>query len=120
MLLSPLIGQFTPPPQFKGLLNPNGYAADPSGLIMLISNLVKFFIILGGLAAFVNFLLAGFQYITQGDKPDELSRIHTKMYMSIIGLVVMVSAVVLTGIISFILYGDPSFILNPQVYGPNP
>ena len=118
MLLSPLIGQVTPPPQLKGALNPNGYATDPSGLIMLISNLVKFFIVLGGLFTFVNFLLAGFQYITLGDKPDELSRIHAKLYMSIIGLVVMVGAVVLTGVISYLLYGDPSFILNPTFYGP--
>jgi hypothetical protein len=38
--------------------------------------------------------------------------------MSLIGLIIIVSAFTITAIASFILFGDAGFILNPKLVGP--
>lgn len=93
--------------------NPGG------GIIGLVSNLVKLVISVGGLFTFINLLLAGMSYIASGEKPDELQKAHARIYMSIIGLVVMVGSFVLSGLVGIIIYGNATAILNPQIYGPN-
>ena len=110
-----LLGTIKPPPQFG---NTGQYAANPTGLIVLLSNLVKFFIVVGGLWAFFNIILAGFTYITAGDNPEELAKASQRLYMSLVGLVVMLASFILASIISYVLYGDATTILNPQLYGP--
>lgn len=98
----------------------NGYGGLESGmgLIGFISNIVKLIMVLGGIWTFFNLLIAGFIYITSGDKPDELKKANDKITMSLIGLVLLVGSVILAGIFGYILYGNPSAILNPQIYGP--
>ena len=88
------------------------------GLLGLVSNLVRLIIIVGGLWAFINLVLAGFSYVVSGDKPDELAKAHARIYMSVIGLVVMVGSFALTMVVSFLLYGDPSAIFNPELATP--
>ncbi len=110
------IGNVAPPPQF----GPGGYAADiqSGGLLQLVSNIVKLIIIVGGLWAFFNLLIAGITYITSGDKPDEIQKATQRINLSLIGLLVLVGSFVLAGIFGYLLYGDASAILNPKIYGP--
>lgn len=114
-LFAGIIGNVSPPPQFTG----SGYNANVTvGLMPFISNIIKLVIVIGGLVAFINLIMAGFSYIISGDNPEELNKAHQRIYMSLIGLVLMVGSFVLTGVISFLLFGDASAILNPQIYGP--
>ena len=116
MILQNLIGTINAPPQFGG----TGYAANVAsgGLVSIIDNLARFIIIIGGIWAFANVILAGFAYIQQGDQPEKLQQAHQRLTMSLIGLVLMIGSFVLAGIISYILYGNAATILSPIIYGP--
>ena len=111
-----IVGSVSPPPH----LGNTGYGAEVTegGLISLISNIIKLVMAVGGLWAFINIILAGLAYIQSGDKPEEIQKAGQRIYMSVIGLVIMLGSFLLTGLISWLLYGDATYILNPQIYGP--
>ncbi len=95
-----------------------GGVNDSNGLTKFISNIASVVIIAGGLYAFFNLLIAGITYITaQGDQKKIESAV-TSINMSLMGLVILVGAAAITGVISFVLFGSATAILNPQVFGP--
>lgn len=118
MLFQGIVGSINTPEHLSGGYGDVAGDNGGGGLLGLVSNLVKLVIAVGGLWAFVNLLLAGFVYITSGDKPDELVKAHQRIYMSILGLVVMIGSFAITMIVSFLLYGNASTILNPVISGP--
>lgn len=87
------------------------------GLIAFLSNVIKLIIIVGGVWAFINLVLAGFQFIT-ATNPDQIASGWKKIYMSLIGLGLLVGSYTLAAVIGLVLFGDPTAILNPQIYGP--
>jgi len=89
------------------------------GLIGLVSNIIKLIMLVGGLWSFFNLIIAGITYITAGDNPDELKKANNRMTMSLIGLVLMIGSFTITAIISYIIFKDASFILNPTIFTPN-
>ncbi len=110
---------------FGSITNPlqkistNGYGnLENDGLINFASNIIKTLIVGAGLFAFINLILAGLQYIGAGGNSDATSQAWSKIYMSLIGLVVMVAAFALAGIIGIVLFGDPTAVLQPKIYGP--
>lgn len=92
---------------------------EHGGLTSLISNLVKFIALVAGLYALVNLVLAGLQYISASGDPKKTSEAWQKIYMSGIGLLIIVSSFTIAGIISWIFFGDWNFLLLPAIYGPN-
>lgn len=98
-----------------GGLEPEG---NKTGMLGLASNLIKIFMIVAGLFSFINLILAGFSYISAGDKPEEIKKAGERIYMSMIGLVLIVGSFVLAAIIGYLLYGDSTAILQPKLYGP--
>jgi len=117
MLISQVIGKIGTPKQIE---DSYGQIADinKGGLIGLLSNVIKIVIVVGGLWAFINLILAGITFITSGDKPDELSKANNRMTMSLLGLIIMVGSYSLAGIIGKVLFGEWNAILNPVIYGP--
>ena len=111
--------------QFGPIANPfpaissGGYGnLSEFGLMNFISNLVKTLIIGAGLFAFINLILAGLQYITSGGNPETTTKAWQQIYMSLIGLVIMVASFAITAIIGLVLFKDATAILNPKIYGP--
>lgn len=109
-------GQVTNP--FDTLNIGGGYSDVTTGLPNFISNTIKIIFIAGGLFAFFNFIFAGFNYMTANGDQQKLENALNSINMSIVGLVVMVAAGLITGIISFLLYGDAAIILRPTINGP--
>lgn len=99
-------------------LSKNGYGSVESGLPLFISNVTTVILIAGGIYAFFNLIIAGFTYISSSGDSKKLEGVVNSINMSLIGLVIMVSAVVITGIISFVLFGDATLILKPKIFGP--
>jgi len=115
----PIVGEITPPGQLDGYgSDVTGGGTAGMGLIGLVSNVIKIVIVVGGLWAFINLILAGITFITSGDKPDELSKANNRMTMSLLGLIIMVGSYSLAGIIGKVLFGEWNAILNPVIYGP--
>lgn len=87
------------------------------GLMLFFSNIIRLISIVGGLWVFVNFLLAGFSYITAAGDSGATKKVYDKIIMSVIGLVIIASSYTIAGIASLLLFGRADFILNPSLIG---
>lgn len=96
----------------------NGYTNVDTGLPAFITNIVTLIFIAGGLWTFLNFMIAGFSYITAAGDQKKIEAAQQSITTSLIGLVVMVAAAAITGIVSFVLFGDAGAILSPKIIGP--
>lgn len=94
------------------------YGNVNTGLPSFISNVVTIIFAAGGLWAFFNLMIAGFTYITAAGDEKKIAAATNSINMSLIGLIIMVGAAALTGIISFLLFGNATAILSPSIKGP--
>ena len=94
-----------------------GYLED-GGLISFFSNLIRFIMILSGIWTFINLIVAGLEYIASNAEPEIIAKAWRRIYMSLIGLGVIVASFAIAAIIGLILFGDARAILQPQIYGP--
>ncbi|MBP7842964.1 hypothetical protein KA017_03085 [Candidatus Woesebacteria bacterium] len=85
------------------------------GIVLFISNMIRFVIILGGIWALINIILAAFLYLTGGGKADTHSKVSSKFTMSVIGLLLMIVAYTVAALIGLIFYDNPEFILSPKI-----
>lgn len=100
-------------------INPvGGYGNVNSGLPSFISNILKIIFIGAGIFAFFNFIFAGFLYMSAAGDKQKIEKATLSINMSLLGLIVMVAAGIIIGIISFILFGSASAILHPTIIGP--
>lgn len=109
-MLAGIIGDVTPPY--------SGYSDDATGLIVFVSNLIKLITVVGGLLLFLNLVLAGLKYIMSGSDPKAISEAGSSITNSILGLVIIAASFIIVAIISLVFFGDPTFILNPKITGP--
>lgn len=89
-----------------------------TGLIGFLSNIFKLITVAGGIFVVINLIIAGFTYIASGSDPKQTVAAWQKIYISLIGLIVMVGAFAIAGIVGYVLFGDPRAILSPTIYGP--
>ncbi len=103
--------------EVKNPVMPSGYQGL-EGLSLFISNAIKLLAVVAGIWALVNFVLAGLQFISSQGDPKGVSQAWSKIWMALIGLLVIATAFALTGLLSYLLFGDVNFLLTPKVYGP--
>ncbi len=117
--VTPAVAFASPSPDAIGVLNPpSSIITRVSDVGLFFSNVVKLFMIIAGLFALFQFFLGGINYITAGGKQDSPARIkdaQQQIFHAILGLIVIAGTFVLTAIISYIFFGDATFILNPQL-----
>lgn len=94
------------------------YASVITGLPLLISNIVRLITVVAGIWMFFNIIAAGFIYLTAAGDREKLTRALNMIWHSIVGLVIIMMAFAIAGVISQLLYGDPGTILRPVIYGP--
>lgn len=104
---------------FGNIDNPiSSYGNVDTGLPSFISNVVTIIFVAAGLYSFFNLMIAGFNYITAS---GDTKKIETALYsinMSLVGLLIMAGAAAITGIVSFVIFGDAGAILSPTITGP--
>ncbi len=100
--------------------NPIGSVINslPGGLIPLLNSLVGVIFLAAGILVFFRVLLAGIQFMNAGGDAKKIEQAWNSIYMSLIGLVVLISAFAVAALVGIILFNDPFFILNPKVQGP--
>lgn len=107
--LLPLFGTIAPPIK--------GYSANVSGLTVFATNILRLAFLGAGLYVFLNFILAGFAFLTAAE-PKAIANAWQKIYLSVVGLVIIVGSFILAGVVGWLIFGDPLFILRPTIYGP--
>jgi hypothetical protein len=93
-------------------------AGEGMGLVGFISNVIRFLTIAAGLFAFLNLLLAGFQFITAGGDPENIAKAWDKIWYSLIGLVIIVASFTIAALLGWLIFRDAGAILQPTIYGP--
>ena len=106
-----IFGQIAPPPGVSKW-------ANQGGLIGFLTAILQTLIVLGGIWTLLNIILAGYKFISAGGKPEEISNAWAKIWQSLLGLLFIAGAFVLAAIAGQVIFGDPTAILKPKVYGP--
>lgn len=88
------------------------------GILLFVSNLIRIFTVIAGLYVLINILYAGFIYISSSGDTKAHTQATGIFMNSLIGLLIIVGSYALAGIIGLIFFGDATFIINPQVCGP--
>jgi len=101
-------------------INPGGsnYGNVDTGLPSFITNIITLIVVAAGLYAFFNLMFAGFTYITSAGDQKKIEAALLSINNSLLGLVVMVGAAAITGVVSYVLFGSATAILSPKITGP--
>lgn len=89
------------------------------GLTSLISRVILLLFTIAGLYVMLNFILAGYKFLTASGNAQKVGEAWAQIWQSILGLVIIAASLLLITVISWILFQDPTFILNPKIYGPD-
>lgn len=101
------------PPAYQGITSAQG-----GGLILFLTNILRLAFVAAGLFAFVNLILAGFQFMSAGGDAKAVGQAWGKIWQSLLGLILVVGSFALAALFGYLLFGDAGYILNPKIYGP--
>lgn len=113
-----VIGAIEAPPGVVKFNEQAGAGSQNIGLIIFFSNIIKFVTVIAGLWTMLNFILAGFTYITSSDDSGAISKIGGKLTLSVVGLAIIVASYTIAAVLGLIFFGDASFIINPKIPSP--
>ena len=88
------------------------------GLILFFSNVLRLVFVAAGIFAFINFVIAGYQYMSAGGDTKALSAAWDRIWQSLVGLVFIVGSFAAAGLMGQLFFGHWSAILSPSIYGP--
>jgi len=106
-------GTVDPPP---GLVRFGG--GTIVGVPLLINIIIRSLILVAGIYAVFNLVLAGYWYMSAAGDSKRVAEASSKIWQTIIGVVVAAGSVMLAGLIGQIFFGDPSAILNITIFTP--
>ncbi len=118
------IGQISPPPgvsnQIQAALNSGSIQQGDIAVLYFASNILKIVNVIAGLWVVVNIVLGAISFISSGGDSKAITQMKDKLTMSVIGLIIIISAYTFTAIVSWLLVGSPTYFLNPIISGPQP
>jgi len=92
------------------------YGADPSsGLILFFNNILKIAIVGGVLFSLTNIVIAGIQYIGSSGNPEIMKKASSRIWFSLLGLVIIAGSISLAAVIGLIFFGQANAILVPKL-----
>jgi hypothetical protein len=108
------IGPVAPPPFISD------YGSTPAGAFsMLIGVIIRTIIVVAGIYATFNFLIAGLSFMSAGGDPKKIADAWAKIWQTILGLLITAAAFVIGGIVSYLLFGDLRTIFSVRIFGPS-
>lgn len=93
------------------------YGSFCTGFIPFLNNILRIFFIIAGLFAFVNLVIAGFEFMQAGGDAKQIEKAWAKIWQSFVGLLILVSSFAIAALIGIVLFKDPGAILNPVITG---
>ncbi|MEX0896303.1 MAG: hypothetical protein WDZ94_05245 [Patescibacteria group bacterium] len=90
---------------------------DGIGIVLFISNLLTLFTIIAGIWVMFNILRAAYMFISSAGDTGTYEKVRELLTTSVIGVTIIASAYILAGLIGWIIFGDPTFILRPTLSG---
>lgn len=110
-----IFGSVEAPP---GVANYDSSSGGSIGIILFASRLIRLITIAGGIFVMVNLLYAGWIYLSSMGDTNAHSKAINTIVFSVMGLAIIVASYAVAGLIGLIFFGDATYILNPQICGP--
>jgi hypothetical protein len=89
--------------------------APEAAIGKLIQTVIWLLIIGAGIYALINLVLAGYSFMSAGDDSKKVASAWAMIWQTILGLAIAAGAFVLAAIFGQLIFGDATFILNPQI-----
>lgn len=90
--------------------------STPEGAIgKLIQTVIWLLIIGAAIYALFNLVMAGYSFMSAGDDAKKVAGAWAMIWQTMLGLAVAAGAFVLAAIFGQLIFGDPTFILNPKI-----
>ena len=109
--LAGVVGEITPPPIGYSDIEAGGLGNFLNNILMLISAVA-------GLFALFNFIMAGYGYMSANGDEKKIQQAWAKIWQSLLGLGIVAAAFLIAALAGWIFFKDPTFIINPKIYGP--
>lgn len=103
---------------FGQIKPPSFMEENPSGLITLFNNLLRLLIIGGGIYALINFIIAGYLFMSASNDPKKIDFAWAKIWQSMVGLLIIAVSFVLAALIGKLLFGNAKALFEIKIYGP--
>jgi len=107
-------GTIDKPPGVDNFDTPGG-APDQIGVLNFFSALLQVATVIAGLYVLLNFILAGYEYITSGGDTGAHAKVRQSLTNSVIGLIIIAVSYTLVALLGLILFGSADFFLNPDL-----
>ena len=114
----PSFGQIRNPFNVLAPGTPLATSTQGRGLIVLVSNLVRLMIVMAGVYALWNFILAGYQFLNAGGEPKNVAKAWERIWQSVLGLAIVASSLLIAMIVGWIVFGNFSALISPVLYTP--
>lgn len=100
-----------------GILNTPAIDASGklTGVITLMNSVLKLAFIVGGIWALLNFIIAGYGFMSAGGESKEITKAWDRIWQSFMGLLFIVGSFLLAAVAGIILFKDPTAILQPTL-----
>jgi hypothetical protein len=109
-LLADAFGNVVPPTAI------GRFSSDPGVALGTTLNLfLKILLVVAGIYALINLLLAGYAFMGAGDDTKKVAGAWAKIWQSLLGLAVAAGAFVLAAIFGLLIFGKADAILNPSI-----
>ena len=96
-----------------------GFGSVEGGAIGVLLQLVfNVLIMIAGIYALFNFILAGYGFLSAGDDPKAIQSAWSRIYQSVIGLLIAAGSLVLAALFGRIIFGDATFLIRPVIPTP--
>ena len=107
-----VIGKVSPPEGLPEAIDSEGRFI---GITVLLNTFLRLLLIVGGIWALLNIVIAGIGFIAAGGDPKKVASAWAKIYWSFIGLLIMVASFLIAAIIGIIFFDGPTALLKPQL-----
>ncbi|KKU82968.1 MAG: hypothetical protein UY10_C0018G0007 [Microgenomates group bacterium GW2011_GWA2_47_8] len=111
-----VIGKITNP--LPGPYKNIAAGAGGGGLILFFSNVLRLVFVAAGIYAFINFIIAGYEYMTAAGDTKALTNAWARIWQSLVGLIIIVGSFAAAALMGQLFFGSPTAILSPKLYGP--
>lgn len=85
------------------------------GVMTLMNSLLKIVFVIAGLWAFINFIVAGYGFISAGGDSKAVGKAWDRIWQSFMGLLFIVGSFLLAAIAGVLLFHDATAILQPKL-----
>jgi hypothetical protein len=86
-----------------------------TGIADFFNSILRLLFAVAGIWAFINLIIAGFQFMTAGGDSKNISKAWNRIWQSFLGLLIIVCSFLIAAIIGIVIFNDPTAILLPRL-----